>query len=92
MRHGVGHMKYANGDSYNGDWYEGFKTGIGTFSAVGGDKYEGKWFEDRRHGQGKYLFPNKDMVVGLFEFDRFRHGFYKTKNGDKRVMADGPRV
>jgi len=38
--HGKGHMDYANGDKYTGDWLEDKQTGQGVYIFANGDRYQ----------------------------------------------------
>ena len=51
--HGVGTMKFANGDEYVGDWREGLIHGIGKYTFANGESLEGQ-FEN-----GKYIFADR---------------------------------
>jgi hypothetical protein len=45
---GNGIMKYANGDTYDGEWKDGKKNGYGTkVNAIDGSKYEGEYSNDK---------------------------------------------
>jgi len=51
-------MTYANGDTYNGGWVNGFREGRGHFESRDGTvKYEGDWKDDMMEGTGTYVKP-----------------------------------
>jgi len=57
---GHGDARYKNGDSYVGQFVEGFRKGRGTYTfAKSGDKYEGDYSENAKHGFGKITYLNK---------------------------------
>ena len=77
--HGEGKALYTNGDTYQGQWYEGKKQGIGTyFYSYFGASYQGDWFNDEKNGFGVIRFVNGDEIQGFWE-----HG---TVNGDNTLM------
>jgi hypothetical protein len=64
--HGIGTMKYSNGDRYEGRWEHGHRVG-GTLYIKGGYRYEGA-FDDEEYftGHGKYYYPEGDVFEGEF--------------------------
>ena len=63
---GHGIMKYANGDTYDGNWEANFPEGQGTkVYGSTGNKYEGGWKKGRRHGQGTMHFEVADEELQL---------------------------
>lgn len=75
-------MKFTSGDIYNGDWYEGQKTGNGYFQYHDGERYEGKWLHDLKHGLGVYYWMNGDKFVGEFYEDHIKKGVLHKHNGE----------
>lgn len=66
--HGEGKALFSNGDTYEGQWYEGKKQGIGTyfynyFSAT----YHGDFYNDEKNGFGVIKFSNGDEIEGFWE-------------------------
>ena len=77
-------MKFENGDVYNGQWWEGQKSGFGIYQYHGGEIYEGCWMEDMRQGKGRFLFQNGDKFFGNFAQDNIGNiflGFFLGFNG-----------
>ena len=56
-------MKFANGDVYTGQWFDGKQDGEGVLKKVSGKKLEGIWKEgDLR--KGKVEYDNGDLYDG----------------------------
>ena len=53
-RHGVGAMRYRNGNVYEGSWMDDHRAGKGTMRFETGDVYEGEWRGNLQHGRGKF--------------------------------------
>jgi hypothetical protein len=88
--HGKGKMVYANGDVYEGEWFDGKKNGQGiSYYLLLGElfkSYEGTWKEDKKEGFGisYYYFPNTKEYEGNWKNDN-KHGygiFYETLNAN----------
>jgi len=47
-------MKYANGDTYAGDFKIGKRDGEGIKNNADGSWYKGSYKDDLPHGQGEY--------------------------------------
>jgi len=48
----VGIQQYANGDKYEGEWYDNKKNGKGVFYYANGDVYEAEWKNGKPEGKG----------------------------------------
>ncbi|EDV21153.1 uncharacterized protein TRIADDRAFT_60444 [Trichoplax adhaerens] len=64
-KYGYGTMKYANGDEYNGFWYQDMRHGHGimkqgTVTNVNSSFYIGEWLCDNKAGYGIYDHNFKD--------------------------------
>mmetsp|Transcript_23521 Transcript_23521/g.44732 ORF Transcript_23521/g.44732 Transcript_23521/m.44732 type:complete len:421 (-) Transcript_23521:164-1426(-) len=82
-RHGKGTMRWANGDKYVGEFYEGTRQGSGTLNFADSSEYVGDWWNNYMHGSGTRRFVNGDIYVGDYRYSK-REGsgrFYFT-NGD----------
>ncbi len=82
--HGIGQMKYLNGNVYIGEWVNGVLHGNGRMSYTSGIVYQGNWFENKRHGHGSYFNPNKPSGIsykGLWQNDKI-----SRVNGDGRFF------
>ncbi|CAE8737629.1 unnamed protein product [Polarella glacialis] len=54
---GLGRAVYLKGDSYEGTYVEGLRTGKGVYTfKKHGDTYEGQYEENRKHGFGKMTY------------------------------------
>jgi hypothetical protein len=69
LRHGVGKLQWANGDTYDGSWVVDRRHGHGIFTIAQGAVYDGDFHDDEMHGRGELRWPNGDVYVG-----EFRHG------------------
>lgn len=67
--------KFANGDTYDGEWHENSMHGQGVYTyAKTGNTYEGQWANNRKHGKG--VLTNK-QTGGVYHgdwVDGWRHG------------------
>ena len=45
LKHGQGQEKFANGDSYTGEYTDGIRQGKGTLSCVSGEIYTGDFVQ-----------------------------------------------
>nr|XP_054750353.1 alsin-like isoform X1 [Lytechinus pictus] len=75
--HGVGILRYQNGDVYEGEFQDGVKHGHGTLqigNAAVHDIYIGNWRHGKRHGYGVIDDNSRgEKYMGLWQDDR-RHG------------------
>jgi len=69
-RHGVGIMKYDNGDIYEGQWAYNYMDGVGKMTYANGDIYEGEWNANTKHGNGKMIYANGIVYEGQWKFER----------------------
>ena len=58
-RQGVGRLKMACGDTYCGEFLNGFFHGLGVLSLANGSKYEGSFELGRYQGYGIYSLADK---------------------------------
>mmetsp|Transcript_32327 Transcript_32327/g.59780 ORF Transcript_32327/g.59780 Transcript_32327/m.59780 type:complete len:264 (+) Transcript_32327:189-980(+) len=72
-RHGIGTLKWADGDEYEGEWKAGKPHGRGTMKYANGDVYKGQFEKDKRHGRGTYKWAEGDVYIGKWKDDK-RHG------------------
>ena len=57
LRHGYGSMKYASGNSYEGEWRDDKKSGTGLMVWRDVDEvYSGEWLRDQPHGLGEHIW------------------------------------
>ena len=72
-KHGKGVKTWANGDRYEGDFFDDFKEGTGAYvwgrGPWQGERYEGAYLRDRRHGFGTYRYASGDVYAGPWEND-----------------------
>lgn len=88
-RHGKGKARLPNGDSYEGEYQNGYRHGFGkyVFRKVK-DKarnacYVGCYEKNKKNGQGTFFYPDGAKYEGLWRED-LRQGFgtYCYTNGD----------
>ena len=82
-QNGRGTYLYADGNTYEGDFQNGFANGIGKISYYNGDVYEGEIEKALLHGKGMMIFANGNKVQGIWE----RGIFIKTA-----VPEVGPNI
>jgi uncharacterized caspase-like protein len=58
---------YADGNTYEGDFQNGFANGIGKISYYNGDVYEGEIEKGSLHGKGMMISANGNKVQGIWE-------------------------
>ena len=63
--HGCGQRKFANGDTYIGQYHKGQRSGGPKCKLrfANGDLYVGGWGNDRFHGDGRYFFAHDGSVL-----------------------------
>eukprot|EP00486_Rosalina_sp_Unknown_P003483 CAMPEP_0201568190 /NCGR_PEP_ID=MMETSP0190_2-20130828/9137_1 /ASSEMBLY_ACC=CAM_ASM_000263 /TAXON_ID=37353 /ORGANISM="Rosalina sp." /LENGTH=208 /DNA_ID=CAMNT_0047989041 /DNA_START=85 /DNA_END=711 /DNA_ORIENTATION=- len=94
---GKAKVQYANGDTFEGDFVDGKKTGQGIyFWKEQNATYDGEWNEDVRTGNGKFTYPDGSKYVGQWkENQRSGKGIMTYPNGDsydgefKNGLRDG---
>ena len=62
--HGKGILYFSNGDEYNGNWVDHYRTGKGKMTFKKGGQYIGQFKKNKFNGQGKYTYPNGDLYYG----------------------------
>lgn len=81
MRHGVGKMKFGNGDQYEGEFERNKFHGFGAYvwstvvdednQVISGRRYEGNWVDGKKHGKGIYFNGLGDVYSGGFYHDLY---------------------
>jgi len=71
--HGKGKMTFASGDSYEGDWKDGFRHGKGIMVLASGGRYEGEWATGAYEGHGVYTFSSGAHYDGMWK-NGVKHG------------------
>jgi len=66
-REGQGTCKFANGESYEGEWKNGKMEGRGCFKMADGDVYDGLWKGGLKDGRGTYYYASGNADVVKFE-------------------------
>lgn len=60
----IGVYTYANGDTYDGGFVNGVRSGRGTLTTASHEKYIGQWKNDQMNGSGIYCYVNGDKYNG----------------------------
>eukprot|EP00099_Drosophila_melanogaster_P022124 NP_649520.1 retinophilin [Drosophila melanogaster] len=90
QKHGIGHLQFADGTRYDGQFQEGLSQGVGCLWFADGAKYEGEFHQGWFHGNGifwradgmKYegeFRGGKIWGLGLLTFQDFTHGFPRNE-------------
>ena len=72
---------FANGDRYEGEWSEGFRSGRGTMVWADGARYEGEWLDSKPNGEGVYTDAADAVFSGTWSAGCFRDGSRKLAVG-----------
>jgi len=62
--HGVGVMKFSDGQVYEGQCYAGYRWGLGTNRWPDGQVYVGEWDDHSRNGRGTHTWKDGRKVTG----------------------------
>jgi hypothetical protein len=82
-RDGTGTMKWENGDSYTGAFFNGNRHGTGTLYFADGSEYVGEWECNLQHGVGTRRWTNGDCYTGQYlNGKRTGEGRFYFANGD----------
>ena len=75
--------KYANEDTYVGEYRSGKRHGRGVYTFANGAKYDGEYVDGLKEGQGSFLTLDGGKYSGSWKADK-RSGFgtYVYKSGD----------
>lgn len=69
-RHGIGRLRYKNGNIYEGEFENGIRHGRGKMTYPNGNVfYEGEFSGDEYHGRGKLISANGEVHEGEFKDD-----------------------
>jgi hypothetical protein len=86
LRHGRGTLEWANGDKYDGQFWNGMRHGVGKLMFADGSEYDGWWRYNRMDGHGTRRFPNGNLYVGNYSDGRRNgNGRHIFANGDQYV-------
>ena len=78
---------YPNGETYEGEYAEGNRSGTGVYRYKTGEKYEGEWIKNRKHGIGKMTYFKEGASLGDYNGywengRRHGEGVFRYPNGD----------
>ena len=62
--------KYANGDMFYGEFFEGRRHGYGVYCWSNGDMWYGRYKEGYRNGYGMLIKPDRTVYYGKWVGDR----------------------
>lgn len=81
-KHGLGKMKFPNGDTYHGMWSDDAMNGDGTFIYANGDIFSGNFTNGIKEGQGTYEFQaDKSQLVGEWKAGTIVSGTWRFACG-----------
>lgn len=83
---GRGHMDYADGAVFNGEWRGGVFEGRGSLIREG-DEYDGHFKQGLKCGQGRMVYADATSYVGEWLNDQ-RHGAGKLISADQSVVKE----
>ena len=67
LMHGFGQYRFANGDTYVGEYHNGQRSGEKCkYKFSNSDLYVGGWKEDQFHGFGRYFYADGTVLEGNF--------------------------
>jgi hypothetical protein len=94
-KHGKGVKTWANGDRYEGEFFEDRLEGFGVYvfgrGAWAGERYEGDYLVGRRHGYGVYRWTTGDVYSGPWQ-DDVATGFYTPMMAAQAKFRDEARA
>ncbi len=69
-RNGYAVFKWADGDSYHGQWVDDNREGYGMYKWANKDEYHGQWKNDFMNGEGVYKERASGKIKRAFwEYD-----------------------
>ncbi|KAJ7568532.1 hypothetical protein O6H91_01G036700 [Diphasiastrum complanatum] len=81
--YGEGVQKYSNGDSYEGEFYQGRCSGSGVYYFHMSGKYEGDWVDGKYDGYGVETWFRGSRYRGQYRQGmRDGYGIYRFHTGD----------
>ena len=82
--YGFGIYNFSNGDTYKGDYLNGYRTGKGLYIWSNGNQYEGDFLNNKHQGSGVFRWSDGDIYEGDFVNNIIQgYGIYYFNNGDK---------
>lgn len=80
LMHGFGQCKFANGDTYVGQYHKGQRSGGPSckYKFANSDLYVGDWDANRFHGFGRYFYADGSVLEGNF-VDGVKQGKFKRQ-------------
>ena len=73
-KHGLGKYEWANGQTYEGEWYENKIHGFGVYKWPDGRSYRGEWKDNQMNGIGCYQWSNGRKYIGEYMQNK-KHGY-----------------
>mmetsp|Transcript_5436 Transcript_5436/g.10368 ORF Transcript_5436/g.10368 Transcript_5436/m.10368 type:complete len:723 (+) Transcript_5436:47-2215(+) len=70
---GKAKAKFANGDTYHGEYKDGKRHGKGLYTLASGATYDGEYVENKKEGWGVFTAPDGGKYTGEWMADK-RHG------------------
>jgi len=82
-----GTQRYPDGNTYLGEYKDGYYNGQGTLTSHYGDKYVGGWKNHKRHEQGTYIYADGRVEEGMFKKGKFQ---YTQKSSPTLTVKKSP--
>src|SRR4028118_1133025 len=76
---------YDRGDSYIGQFVNGWPSGTGVYIYSNGDRYEGQFRLGQPNGRGQFIFKDDARVEGIFRDGKVSSGTAIFTNGDRYI-------
>jgi len=86
LMQGKGMIILIDGETYDGEWKNGFADGKGTYTRIDGSKYKGKSKKGERHGSGRIVWKTGDYFIGKWKYGKInKTGTFHYNNGDQFI-------
>ena len=80
---------YKSGNSYEGNWFGGFRHGEGKMIFTDGSTYEGFFNLGKAHGVGVFSCTREDLIYDGEWYSNYMHGKGIHKNNLNGIQYEG---
>lgn len=67
-----GKLKLPSGETYDGSWHNGKRSGKGLWVGADGSKYDGEWYKDEKTGKGTFTYRDGSVYSGEWQQNMVR--------------------